>query len=793
MQGWKRGRITAVAVVACGLAWGCAAHRAFRTAEKSAESREWDEAVLHYSKALTRKPGNSRYRVALARAKLRAGQDHFEKGRKLLEAGQVEAAIAELQQTVILDPGNQYAANELARAVEQYRERREETADLDTMKEKVREERSTIPRLPPGSNIPIVLKFRDEPIGKIYDALSKASGINFLFDERVDLNKKVTIEVTDVTFEKALDILMLQNKHFYTIWDENTLIVADDNRQKRQEYEDLVIQTFYLSNADVKDIQTLLRTLLDARQVVQNDHLNAITIRDTPERVAVAEQIVKLNDKAKAELVVDVALLELNRNVLRNLGIDLSSKTLGISFEGADAGLPLNNLDLLKQEGAWIVSPIPGFLLNFLRSDAGAQIIAKPQLRISEGEKASLRIGDRVPIPTTTFNTAGTVGGSIVPITSFTYQNVGINIDIEPRVHHNKEITLKLRVEVSSLSGTVAGVGGAAQPIIGTREIETTIRLRDGETNLLAGLIREEERTSVTSVPGLGDIPVLRRLFGNTDTQVQQTDIVLTMSPHIVRIADIREEDLRAMWIGTESNIRLRGAQSSIFSPSPFAGGGPEDYPPPPVEGEEAPAEAEKPSPPAAPAVEGAGGPAPAEGEGPEPEPGEELPPGGDAGLLPPEDQAGGEPAAPPAPSPPAPPSPARVILACGQALAGTNYQVIARILNGTEVYSVPYHLKFDYTILRFTGAQEGPFLGQGGVQTQFLHSVSTADPGEVFVGHSRVGAAQGASGGGILAYFNFEVLNPGETEIGFTNQAVLGANNAPLPATFHGCRVAVP
>src|SRR6185436_11255248 len=366
------------------------------------------------------------------------------------------------------------------------------------------------------------------------------------------------------------------NKHFFKIWDENTILIADDNQQKHKEFDDLVIQTFYLSNADVKDVQVLLRTLLDARQLAQNDRLNAITIRDTPDRVQVAAKIIEANDKAKSELIVDIELLEINRTLLQNLGIDLfgpgggNGKSLNLTY-GGGTSVPLNNLDLLKQAGSYLLGPIPGVVVNFLKTDADAQVIAKPQLRVSEGEKATVRIGDRIPIPTTTFNAASTGVGTVgVPITSFTYQNVGINIDLEPRVHHNREITLKGKVEISSLAGQVSAGGGLTQPIIGTREIETTIRLRDNETNILAGLIREEERKSLSGVAGLSDIPVLKRLFGSTETTIQQTDIVLMMTPHIIRIPDLSEEDMAPLWVGTDSNVELRGSSRKSAYASPF-------------------------------------------------------------------------------------------------------------------------------------------------------------------------------------------------------------------------------
>ncbi len=346
-------RIALLILVVVPLA-ACASTSPYHQGEKYMEAENFDQAVLSFSKALAQQPSEIKCQVALARARLRASQLHFERGQKYVTAGQTEAAIGEIQQAVLLDPSNQYAANELTKLLEVYRKQKGQgPTEMEKMKEKARMVGRVTPRLNPKSNIPIALKFKDENIRKVYDALSKATGVNFLYDERVDLNKKITVELADVTFSKALDNLMAQNKHFFKVWDENTILIADDNQQKHKEYDDLVIQTFYLSNADVKDVQVLLRTLLDARQLAQNDRLNAITIRDTPERVAVAEKIIESNDKAKSELIVDVELLELNRNLLQNLGIDLvgssggSGKSIGINYTGG-ASVPLNNLGLLR-------------------------------------------------------------------------------------------------------------------------------------------------------------------------------------------------------------------------------------------------------------------------------------------------------------------------------------------------------------------------------------------------------------------------------------------------------------
>ncbi len=582
------------AALAAALALGaCATTHLYRAGQKEMAAENFDRAVLLFSKAVSSDPTSTRYKVALSRAKMRAAQEHFAKGQAYVKAGRIDAAIAEFQQTVYLDPSHQYAANELSKALAEWqRQQKLDESEMEKLKKKAKSEAPgrVAPHLNPASNIPIVLRFKEETIKKIYDALSKASGINFIYDEKLGLDKKITIDLADVSFEQALNTLMTMNKHFFKIWDENTILIADDNQQKHKELDDLVVQTFYLSNADVKDVQVLLRTLLDARQLAQNDRLNSITIRDTPDRVQVAQKIIEANDKAKSELIVDIELLEINRTLLQTIGIDLfgpgggTGKTINLTY-GGGTSVPLNNLGLLNQAGSYLLGPIPGVVVNFLKSDADAQVIAKPQLRVTEGEKATVRIGDRIPIPTTTFNAAPTVGGTVgVPITSFTYQNVGINIDVEPRVHHNKEITLKLKVEVSSLAGQISAGNGLSQPIIGTREIDTTIRLKDQETNLLAGLIREEERKSMTGVPGLSDIPIVKRIFGNTDTNVQQTDIVLTLTPHIIRIPDITDEDLLPLWIGTEGDIGLRGSsKTSAFGSTPFEGKEGEEEEEPPI------------------------------------------------------------------------------------------------------------------------------------------------------------------------------------------------------------------
>ncbi|MFQ5702147.1 MAG: secretin N-terminal domain-containing protein, partial [Acidobacteriota bacterium] len=573
MAAWGVGKRAGLAALTMGVLCvclvGCATHRILKTALRAERAGEYDKAVLIYARLFAQHPENERWKIGLTRTKFAASQAHFQKAKRYLVNERLELAIGELQQVVILDPSNSYAQTELETALKEWQEKRAQAdqTEMERLKEKVAKSTGA-PLLDPRSNIPVILQFRDAEIGKIYDVLSKATGINFLYDPQLKLDKKITIELTNVPFEKAMDTLMLTNKHFFKVLDENTILIAEDNQQKRREYADEVIQTFYLSNADVKDVQSLLRTMLDARKVVQNTQLNAITIRDTPNKVAIARKLIEANDKAKAELIVDVELMEVNRTVSKTVGIGITPRQYAIQFTGPDR-VPLNNLGLLNQIGLYSLGPIPQVTIDFLKSDSGTRVLAKPQLRVTEGETANLHIGDSVPIPTTTFNTTTSVGGGVLPITSFTYQEVGIVIEIEPRVHHNKEVSLKLNVEVSALGDTINAGQGISQPTINTRQINTVIRLKDGESSLLAGLINNNSTAGKTGFPGLMDTPVLGKIFSSSTSTRRETDLILTLTPRIIRIPDIREEDLQAMWIGNEANPRLRGAAGSVFA-TPF-------------------------------------------------------------------------------------------------------------------------------------------------------------------------------------------------------------------------------
>ncbi|HHN73800.1 MAG TPA: hypothetical protein ENK10_01080 [Acidobacteria bacterium] len=785
---------------------GGAARTSYARGEEAAQRELWDHAVLAYAKASALEPSNSRYKVALARAKLRSSAAHFDRAKRYLANGQLELAIDELQETVILDPSNQYAAVELQKALTEQERRRKGPSEYDMAKREAARRAKDFgpPKLDAASNIPIILNFPDSTIGEVYETLSKSSGINFIYDEKLDKKKKVGVELSNVTFEKAMDILMLQNKHFYKVIDAHTILIADDTRQKRAEYADQVIRTFYLSNAETKQVQTLVRALLETRRIHENQDLNAITIKDTPEVIKIAERVIKANDKAKGEVVVDLELLEINRNKLQRLGLDLSSKSLSLVFGQGNESLTLNALDALKSKAAWSVGPVPSVLLNFLKTDSDSKSIAKPQLRILEGEDGKITIGDRVPIPATTFNSSQTIGGNVVPITSFTYQNVGIIVDVKPRVHHNKEITLELKLEISSLAGTVEGTGGVSQPIIGTRTIETTIRLKDGETNLLAGLIKQDERSSLSGVPGLSDIPFLRRLFGANEDAKQTTDIVMAVTPHILRVPNIEPIDLVPLWVGTEERLQLRGVARNALGESPFAGQRPWDEIDRELMGdqpegyEEGGARVKLDAEPAdhdSAAEEETGSQQRKRRRRGEPE---ALPDDGvfdeeqpDVDLEAADQDAEARPKE--VKDEPRRPAVAQVRMAADRTrvAAGEAFGVEMVVSGAEDVGQVNFQLRYDPEVLRFVPpAEPGAFLQQGGARVD-LQAVESAEGGLIVVSAARAGEV-GASGSGGLVRLNFIALAPGEAGFTISAASVRSPDSRAQPASFRRTSVEV-
>jgi len=597
---------TAVLGALLAVAIGCSTQQAAHDSKEAVKNENWDAAVYNYLELVSKEPENLEYRMGLRRARQNAANVHFQRGMALREAGRVVEARDEIQMAVQLDPTNQFAEQVLETLDKEIEilSGPGGRVELEEMKRQAREAKVKPPILDPASKEPVTLVFpQPKPVKEIYDAIGKAYGFNVIFDPKLK-DDRLPIELRDVTSERALEIVMQAAGHFYKVLDPKTIVVAEDNPQNRRDYEDLVIKTFFLSNADVKEVDKLLRSLIEARRLSTNEQLNAITLRDTADKVAIAEKLITVNDKAKAEVLVDVELMEVDTGDQSEIGMSLSSysfilaaDTEQVSPDAPEGASFLDDLSNIARENVFI--NVPSVTINLVKASGRASILAQPQLRITEGEKASLHLGDRVPIPVTSFNTSNTVGGNVVPITSFQYQDIGIKIDVEPRVHHNREVTLKLTVEVSQLGDTVQVGPGQEAVTIGTRTITSVIRLRNGESSLLAGLIRKDTTSGSQEIPLLSDIPVLGRLFTNTKQQTKTTDLVLTLTPHIIRFPAIEEEDLAPVWVGTESRISFFGSssprvQSGTSPQGPFDAGGEEDQgdegeKPPEGSGEDAP------------------------------------------------------------------------------------------------------------------------------------------------------------------------------------------------------------
>jgi len=572
--------ITAMALALTVLS--CTSYNAFQKAKTAEGAKDWDKAVTEYQKALDVDPQNSLYQIDLSRAKLEASRIHFQKGKSLRASALnargedqirlMQLAATELELVIKLDPTNQYAAVEYGKAVSALREAAmaNQPATIEELKKRAKANitKAAPPQLNPTSDQPISLSFPHEtPVKEIYKALGNAFGINILFDQAVK-DDRIAIELKDVTAQQALERLMQAANHFYKALDEKTIIVVPDNPQARRDYEDLVIRTFYLSNGDAEQVTNVVRTMIEARNVFPLKALNAITIRDTADKVRIAEKIIEANDKAKAEVVVDVELLQIDLDRQRDIGAVVNGLggTLATTGSVDDKGNPIpGSLNTLRGiNSANLVFTIPSIAYNLVKSVGNTETLANPELRISEGEKATLHIGQRVPVPVTTFTTGvqnGTLGS--LPATSFQYQDIGIKVSMEPRVHHNGEVTLKLTVEVSDIA---AAATADAPPSFNTRTIEATIRLKDGETNFLAGLIQQTDLTSSQKTPFLGDIPILGRLFTKDHSTRHRTDLMLTMTPHIIRMPDITEDDMAPMWVGTQSNLSFRGLSPRLES-----------------------------------------------------------------------------------------------------------------------------------------------------------------------------------------------------------------------------------
>jgi general secretion pathway protein D len=540
----------------CLFAGGCASSSAMHRGDAAEHRQDFDLAVVEYSKALRLKPEDANTRAALERAKLRASQDHFNRARRLAATGKLDQALVEYQIAAELNPSNGDLDRELLATRNKLRAKvavaREGKTELQTLMDRTRELPPPGMDLPTGVKMPASLTFRDAASRDVFTAISRLANISVIFDSTFR-DTPVTVDLRNATLDDALTTVSGATRTFYRVTAPKTIVVIPDTPAKRREYEEEIVKTFYLSNADLKETMDLLRMVLDARRISPTTATNALTIKDSPERIAAASRVITAIDKARPEVIIDVELIEVDRTKLAEYGLQIASPGSpgingSVSIDNGATGITLSALRNLSQSDI-LLANLPSLYYRLLKSDSTTRTLANPQLRTTDGVGAQARFGEQVPVPVTTFAPIATGGVSQQPITSFNYQNIGVNIDITPRTHHDDDVSLQLKIAVTNISGT--GFGGL--PTFGNREITTIIRLRDGETNMLAGLIRDEERHSLDGLPGLSDLPLVGHLFGHTTKSTTQTDVILTLTPHIIRVLDLTEADLRPFRVGRDS------------------------------------------------------------------------------------------------------------------------------------------------------------------------------------------------------------------------------------------------
>ena len=560
--------LLATLLIGVGLA-GCATGG--RERARSAEQAElFDEAIVEYTRALQERPGDRALRRDLERVTLRAAQRHYTQGRRYAGLGDYNEALLEYQIAAQLNPASGEildALGSMRRAVQTKLVAREAgQTELESLVERTR----TLPAAGlelPDSTLPDSLVFRAASTRDVFSALGQFANINVIFDPAF-VDDTISIDLRSASLTTALTAVARSTRNFYRVTASQTVTVIPDTPAKRREYEEEVVQTFYLSNADVGETIDLLRLVVDIRRLAPITATRAISIKDTPARLAAAAKLIAAIDKARPEVVIDVELLEVDRQRLREYGLQFASPgSPGIDgFAGLnDSSLSLADLGNLTRADVFMAN-LPGLFYRLLKRDADTRTLANPHLRTSEGLTARAQFGEEVPVPVTTFAPFAAGGIQQQPITSFSYRNIGVNIDITPYTHHNGDVSLDLDIEVSSISGT--GFGGL--PTFGNRSITTTIRLHDGETNILAGLIRDDERMVLEGIPGLSDLPIIGRLFARNRRETQETDIIVTLTPHIIRVLDLNESDLRAFRVERDTGT---GFDLTPPLPAPVAPG----------------------------------------------------------------------------------------------------------------------------------------------------------------------------------------------------------------------------
>ncbi len=754
---------------------------------EEAEARQnYDAAYTDYKLAMQKKPNDLRYKAHFDRARFLAAVSHVDRGRVLRQSGDLNGALAEFQRAVEIDPSNQTAQQEIDLILQSQpapgaplppepppSQHAQVLGELGAISGPV--------RLKPVSNDPITLHMVED-VKNIYQAIGKAAGINVLFDPDYT-SKRIPVDLTNVSLSDALRIVATLSDTFYKPVTANTIFVAQNSRQKRTELDEQAVQTFYLTNAsqqnDANEVVVAIRNLLDpSTKIYLVPSQNAIVMRATPDQLLLAEKLLNDLDRARPEVVVDVAVLEVNRNVEHNLGITLpqqvtftpqanpnttttsgsSSTTTGTTT--TTSSFTLNSLAHFNSNN--LAVGITGGTVNALLSDSDTRILQNPSIRATDGQRATLKIGQKIPIATGSYNAGVSTGVASIGVqTQFTYIDVGVNIDMTPTVHYDHEVTLKMKIEVSSEASQVT-ISGVVEPIIAQNVIEQVIQLKDGEPSLLAGLLTKNESLNVNGTPGIGELPLLKYLFTSRDRTVNKDEIVFLLIPHIVRESILTRMNTRAIDTGTGQSIELRRDAASEEANADFDN---------PVYAK--PAGSQKTS--AANAANAmvqqlnqqAEPPTPASPQQPVPQ------------QSVPQQPATGNPATPGASS--GSPISFTVVPPASTQAVGSTFQVAVRLDNGHDVASVPLQMRFNPAVLQLVNVDSGDFLGRDGQAVSIVHRDDGS--GLVAIATERPPRAAGVSGQGSLCTLTFKAVAAGQSNLSLVKVGALNSAQANLPA----------
>jgi general secretion pathway protein D len=554
---------------------GCGAGRqAYKKGAEAEVSKDYETAMEYYRQAVEKNPSDIEYKLKYEQTRFAAAFQHFQQGRRAYDRGDLTMAKAEFERAVNIDPTHDFARKELAEVDALLRGQPQAQGQPPMTFEQLVAANRTDANL--GAQMKTNLTERiaifrmTAPLRTIYENLSAQAGFQVIFGRNFP-TRNATIELQDVNIFEALDLVALQTATFWQPVNETTIIIYDDNQQNRRDFEDHIYKTVYLQNItstnDLNQIMNVLRTAFALRGIYQFEPGNAIVVHDTPQKVALVENVISSLDKAKAEVIVEAVVMEVDRNTLRDLGILPPDATV-LSFTppgvapgpGGSNSVPIRDLNNVNSSNFSV--SVPNTVARFVATKGSARLLQNPQIRTTDGVTASLRVGQEVPVPTTSF-TNTTIGGGAQ--TSYTLQQVGVQLDLVSRVLPTRNISLQVTVTVRALAGE-RPVGDVLIPVFSNRIVAHTIRLAEGETNILGGIISETESTSITGIPGLKDIPFLKYIFGQEHKTRDEAEVIIMLTPHIVRMPNITVDDLRGMVVGSETNLRMR---PNYGSPTP--------------------------------------------------------------------------------------------------------------------------------------------------------------------------------------------------------------------------------